>query len=452
MLPSQRRSGVGIDARRLTRAGGDGEGAGSVRAGRWHTPAMVRTRSPLGRDRRKILVAQGLRAFGYGFGSILLGVSLEARGWSTFRVGALLAGVVAGTALMSVLVGAFGDRFGRRRSYAILYLILAVTGLVFSISDRFWVLFVVALAGALSPQVIESGPFTSLEQAMLPQGLDDRARNHIFGTYNAVATLAGSVGALAAGGPELLRRTTLPVPSDQKFFLVLIPVALAGAWLAWTLSAEMEPSGAEAVRAPLQRSRRTVWRLSALFSADSFAGGLVVDTFVAFWFKARFGLSTEVLGAVFFGVGMLHTASFLAASRLADHIGLLRTMVFTHLPSDALLAAIPLSPNLGGAIALLLGRSMLSEMDVPTRQAYVVALVDPQERTAAAAFTNSARYVARPLAPPLGGVIGHLAAGLPFMVAGGMKAAYDLVLWSWFRRVPLPSAKPQQAAGDGEGG
>jgi predicted MFS family arabinose efflux permease len=142
---------------------------------------------------------------------------------------------------------------------------------------------------------------------------------------------------------------------------------------------------------------------------------------------------------------MLHTASFLAASRLADRIGLLRTMVFTHLPSDVLLMAIPFCPNVGGAIALLLGRSMLSEMDVPTRQAYVMALVDPDERTAAAAFTNSARYMARPMAPPLAGVVSHLAQGLPFVLAGGIKAAYDLTLWSWFRRVPMPSDEGRAA-------
>jgi predicted MFS family arabinose efflux permease len=406
---------------------------------------VARKHAPVGRDARLILVAQGLRAFGYGFGSIFLGVSLEARGWSAYRVGALLAAVVAGTALMSVLVGAFGDRIGRRRSYALLYLGLAATGVAFGTSSRFWVLFLVALSGTLSSQVIESGPFTSLEQAMLPEGLNARARNHIFGTYNAVATLAGSVGALAAGGPELLRRAGLPVPSDQRFFLILVPIALAGAALAMSLSPGMEPAGAASTRAPLRRSRRTVWRLSALFSADSFAGGLVVDTFVAFWFKARFGLSTELLGAVFFGVGMLHTASFLAASRLADRIGLLRTMVFTHLPSDVLLMAIPFCPNVGGAIALLLGRSMLSEMDVPTRQAYVMALVDPDERTAAAAFTNSARYMARPMAPPLAGVVSHLAQGLPFVLAGGIKAAYDLTLWSWFRRVPMPSDEGRAA-------
>ena len=399
-------------------------------------------------DVRRILFAQALRAFAYGFGSVLLGISLEARGWSSARVGLLLTAIVAGTALMSIAVGTLGDRVGRRRFYLALFLGLAASGAVFGLAGSFWVLALVALTGTLSTEVVESGPFTSLEQAMLPAS----ARSspvRLFGAYNAVAAVAGSLGALAAGGPALLRDALPGLPADQRFFLLFVPVAVLGAAVAATLSPGVEPSrsasgGGRA--APLQRSRRVVFGLAGLFSVDSFAGGFATQSFLAYWFRVKFGVSVEVLGAVFFAVALLQAASFLAATSLAERFGLLNTMVFTHLPSNLLLAAIALAPSFGVAIALLLARYALSQMDVPTRQAYIVTLVDPDERTAAAAYTNSARYVSRPLGPVLAGLSQQIALGLPLVIAGGVKAAYDLALWSWFGRVPLADGAAEPAA------
>ncbi len=403
--------------------------------------SIATLRSGLNPDTRRILLAQGLRALAYGFGSVLLGASLEARGWSSAQVGVLLTLIVAGGALMSLLVGALGDRLGRRRFSALLFLGLAATGAGFALTDRLWALGLLALTGTLSTDVIQSGPFASLEQAMLPAGLAPAARSRVFGAYNAVAALAGSAGALAAGGPELLRRWWPGVPADQRFFLVLVPIGLAGAAVAWSLSAGVEAGSRQSgARAPLHRSRATVLRLSALFATDALAGGFVVQSFIAYWLRLRFGVSLELLGLLFFALGLLQAASFLAAVRLAERIGLLNTMVFTHLPSNLLLAAIPLAPSLPVAAALLLGRFALSQMDVPTRQAYVVALVDPDERTAAAATTNLARQVVRPLGPLLAGASQPLALGLPFFLAGGIKVVYDLTLWAWFRRVPLDTA------------
>lgn len=398
-------------------------------------------RAQLPSDARRILWAQALRAFAYGFGAVLLGSTLDRRGFSSGEVGLVLAAVVGGTVLSSIAVGRWGDRFGRRRAYVVLYLALAVTGVVFAFSGQVWALIAVALTGALSTEVVESGAFTSLEQSMLATDLAGRERIRGFGVYNAVATAAGSVGALAAGGPELLRRVWSGTPIDERFFLVFVPVALAGAAVACTLSPRVEADPRprdEPVQTGLRRSRHAVLRLAALFAVDSFAGGFVVQSFVAYWFTVQFDASIGVLGVVFFSVGVLQTASFLTASRLAERFGLLRTMVFTHLPSNALLAAIPLAPNLPVAIALLLSRSLLGQMDVPTRQAYVMALVDPDERTPAAAWTNTARYVVRPAGPALAGVSQSVALGLPFFLAGGIKALYDLVLWRWFRSVPLP--------------
>lgn len=389
-------------------------------------------------DIRRILAAQGLRALAYGFGSVLLGVSLEAHDWSTVQVGGLLTAVVAGTALMSLGVGTFGERLGRRRWYAALFLGLAASGVAFGLSGTFWLLVLVALTGTLSTEVVESGPFTSLEQAMLPSGLGQRATTRVFGVYNAVATLAGSSGALAAGGPAFLRNWWGGVPGDQRFFLAFVPVGLAGAALAWSLSERVEASQPRRKTvAPLTKSRGAVLRLSGLFAVDAFAGGFVVQSFIAYWLRLKFGLSIEVLGMLFFGAGLLQTASFLVATRLAERIGLLNTMVFTHLPSNVLLASIALAPNLPLAIGLLLGRQALSQMDVPTRQAYIAVLVRPEERTAAAAYTNTARYAVRPLGPLLAGASQHLALGLPFVVAGGLKVVYDVLLWLRFRSVPL---------------
>jgi hypothetical protein len=321
---------------------------------------------------------------------------------------------------------------------------LAITGAVFAFAGEVWVLIAVALTGALSTEVVESGPFTSLEQAMLASELTGRSRVRGFGVYNAVATAGGALGALAAGLPGLARDLWAGAPSDQRWFLLFVPVALCGAAVAAGLSAGVEPAAPTggAGRSSLERSRPLVYRLAALFSIDSFGGGFVVQSFIAYWFAVRFGASTATLGAVFAAVGVLQTGSFLIAPRLAERVGLLPTMVFTHLPSNLLLALIPVAPNLGVGVALLLARVALSQMDVPTRQAYVMALVPPEERLAAAGVTNAARYLTRPAGPALAGAIQSVALGAPFVVAGVVKGAYDLILWRWFRSVPVPDEPP----------
>lgn len=398
-------------------------------------------------DVRRILGAQGIRAAAYGFGSVLLGASLEAQGRSPAQVGLLLTAIVAGSALMSLVVGTYGDRVGRRRFYAFLFLGMAAAGAAFGLSDYFWLLATVGLTGTLSTEVVESGPFTSLELPMLSAELTGRARARIFGIYNALATLVGSFGALAAGGPALLRQVWPGAPADQRWFLIFVPLGLLGAVAAWSLSGRVEESGTQGGRGmPLGRSKGRVVGLSGLFALDSLGGGFVVQSFIAYWISLRFGTSLELLGTIFFTVGLLQAASFLVATRLAERIGLLNTMVFTHLPSNLLLAAIPLAPSLPWAVTLLLGRFALSQMDVPTRQAYVMALVDPEERTAAAAYTNTARYLVRPLGPAAAGLAQQLALGMPFFLAGGLKAVYDLALWAWFRPVPLAEVEVANVA------
>lgn len=371
---------------------------------------------------------------------MLLGATLERRGFSSRQAGVVLAAVLTGTVVASLLVGRFGDRVGRRRCYLVLYLALGLSGLVFALSDNLWLLAGVALTGALSTEVVESGPFTSLEQAMLAGDQAGRVGLRTFGAYNAVATAAGALGALAAGGLGPLRDVWAHAPRDERAFLVFVPVAVAGVAVAVRLSPAVEVGGGSRPRASpaLGSGRPQVRRLAGLFAVDSFGGGFVVQSFIAYWLTVRFGASIGLLGIVFFAVGILQTVSMLVAPRLAERCGLLPTMVFTHLPSNVALAAMAFAPTLGVAVALLLLRVTLSQMDVPTRQVYVMALVDPAERTAAAAWTNTARAVVRPAGPALAGASQAVALGAPFLIAGVVKGAYDLVLWRWFRRVELP--------------
>lgn len=386
-------------------------------------------------DARRILSVQALRAFAYGMGSVLIGVTLARRGFSGVEVGVVLGALLAGAALASILVARAGDRVGRRRSYVTLLVAMAVAGTAFAFTGSVPLLVLAALTGTVSTEVVESGPFTSLEQAMLPQAAAGHDPTRLFGAYNTVATLAGSLGALGAGAASLL-------DVGAQRLLLVYPLAAGLALLAAArISPDVEPasgSGARPVR--LERSRSIVRRLSGLFALDSLGGGFVTQAFIAYWFAERFGTSAGTLGVVFLAVGFLQALSFQAAVRLAARIGLLRTMVFTHLPSNVLLACVPLAPTEGVAIAILLARFALSQMDVPTRQAYVVAVVDPAERTAAAGATNAARYVTRPVAPLLAGPLVQVSLGAPFVVAGVLKSAYDLGLYAVFRKVEPPSS------------
>jgi MFS family permease len=388
-------------------------------------------------DVRLIFSVQAVRAFLYGFSSILIGSSLAASGLDSVAVGAIFTAMLLGMAVSSLVVGRFGEALGRRRTYISLLAIMGIAGTVFALTDFLPLLILAALTGTLSTDPNEAGPITSVEQAMLAETARAE-RSRVYGRYNAVAYLAGAIGSLTAGGPSAMRDVLPGLPPDQRWLLLMPFGAFACILSARRLSAMIEVSTPHpgAVRG-LQRSKAAVRRLAALFSLDAFAGGFIVGTFIVFWFGRQFGADAEMMGLVFFGVGLLQAGSSVAAGWLGSRIGFLNTMVFTHLPSNALLALIPLAPSLGWAIALLLGRSVLSQMDVPVRQAYVAELVDPAERTAAAGYTNAARHLVRPAGPVLASWSMGMAAGLPFVIAGGLKAVYDLVLYFTFRRVRL---------------
>lgn len=345
----------------------------------------------------------------------------------------MLASLLAGSAFVSVLLARYGDRVGRRRCYRLLLIAMAIAGAVFALTDWPPALIIAGLTGTVSTDVVESGPFTSLEQAMLPHAAGDHNPTRLFGTYNTVATLAGSLGALLA------------LAGTSPRWLLAYPAA---ACLALLATARLSPSVErgheleEEPLPPLHRSRGIVLRLSALFALDSFGGGFVPQTFIAYLFTRKYGASPHTLAIVFFAIGILQALSFQTAVRIAGRFGLLRTMVFSHLPSNLLLIAVAFAPNLASAVTLLLARFALSQMDVPTRQAYVVAIVEPSERTAAAAYTNTARYLTRPIAPLLAGVALRAGLGAPFLIAGALKSVYDTGLYALFRNIDL--AREQQ--------
>jgi MFS family permease len=323
-------------------------------------------------------------------------------------VGVVLTALIAGTALASLAVGRFGDRFGRRRSYAVFFGGIAVAGVVVAAGAPLWVLLVVALTGTLSTDVVDNGPATTLEQAML--AAEDAGTAAVYGWYNAVGAAAGALGALAVSltglGPH--------GASEQVhawLFLVLVPVGVTGAVLAARLSPAVEaPSGGTATLEPVTRarsqlgpSRPVVRRLAGLFAVDAAGGGLVTTGFLSYYFAERYHVSVVALGWLFFAVSVVQAVSVALAPLLARRFGLVATMVGTHLPSNLLLAAVAFAPTFPVAAVLLLARTTLSQMDVPTRQALVMTVVTPPERTPAAAVTNAARYTVRPIGPLIAG-------------------------------------------------
>jgi len=346
--------------------------------------------------------------------------------------------MLAGAAIVSVVLARYGDRIGRRNAYRTLLVGMGLAGTVFALTHSLPVLIVAALTGTVSTDIVESGPFTSLEQAMLPHAAAGSDTTGLFGTYNTIATVAGSLGALTA------------FFAASRLWLLAYPIAAAFALVAAArISSAVEIGRVhhEGPRPALHRSKGIVVRLSALFSLDSFGGGFVIQSFIAYWFALKFGTSHQTLAIVFLVIGFLQAASFQIAVRLSGRIGLLRTMVFTHLPSNVLLAAIAFAPTFGVALGLLLGRYALSQMDVPARQAYVAAVVDPSERTAAAAYTNTARYITRPVAPLLGGAALTVALGAPFVIAGALKSIYDVAFYSFFRNVNVEGERPSTTEG-----
>ncbi len=390
-----------------------------------------------------------MRLFAYGLASVVLALHLGAAGLDERRIGLLFTLTLLGDAAVSLVVTTRADRAGRRRMLLVGAALVVLAGMAFAATTSFaWLAFAATL-GVLSPSGNEVGPFLPIEQAALAQELPAGRRTAALAWYQLTGSLATAAGALAGGGiaGALQRAGWAPLESTRVVFLAYAGAGLLLAALASRLSPAIEApparAGAPRGRAGLHRSRGVVARLSALFSLDAFAGGLVVQSFVAWWFHERFGVGPALLGAIFFGANLLAGVSALSAAWIARRIGLLATMVATHLPSNVLLALVPLMPTLPLAIGVLLLRFSISQMDVPTRQSYTLAVVDPDERSAAAGVTGIARTLGAAVAPVVAGPLYATAAlsGVPFVLSGALKIVYDLVLWRAFRAVRPPEER-----------
>lgn len=407
-------------------------------------------RRGLSRDVRLLFTTRILRLFAYGFVSVVLVLHLTAAGLSESQIGLLLTLTLLGDTAISLWITTHADRAGRQRMLLAGAVLMIFAGVLFALTRSFALLLVAATIGVISPSGNEVGPFLAVEQAALSEEIPAERRTRVFAWYNLVGSFATALGSLCGGAlAELLQgRGVTPLGSYRT---VVAGYAVIGAVLALVFSrlsrAVEAPEEKRTVRRSaglgnhlgLSASRNNVLKLAGLFCMDAFAGGFVVQAFVAYWFQRRFGVSPTVLGGIFFGANILAGLSALTASRLAKRIGLLATMVATHIPSNVLLLLVPLMPSLPLAIVVLLLRFSISQMDVPTRQAYTMALVSPGERSAAAGVTGIARTVGAALSPLLAGPLfaSVALASIPFFLAGGLKIAYDVFVWRTFRKVKL---------------
>ena len=393
----------------------------------------------LTRDGWVLFLTRFVRLFSYGALSVVLVFYLTGLGLTAAQTGTLLTLTLLGDTVISLCLTTQADRIGRRRMLLIGAALMAGAGIIFAVTGNFLLLTVAGTIGVISPSGNEVGPFLPIEQAALSQIVPSRSRTQVFAWYSLAGSIATAVGSLAAGFlVQGLRKTALtPLAGERAVVLLYSVMGLVLALLFRTISASTEVRiDAESPVAVkrllgLRSSRGVVLKLSGLFALDAFGGGFVVQSFVAYWFYLRFGVAPATLGGIFFGANVFAGISALLASRLAARIGLVKTMVFTHLPSNVLLILIPLMPRLSLAILVLLLRFSISQMDVPTRQSYTMAIVDPEERSATAGITGVARTTGAAVAPLFAGMLFARPSliNLPFFIAGTSKISYDLMLY-----------------------
>jgi MFS family permease len=408
----------------------------------------------LTRDGRLLFAARSARLFAYGSIAVILVLYLAKLGFDGAAIGLILSLTLVGDIVVSLWLTTHADRLGRRRTLEIGALLMAGAGMAFALTNQFPLLLLAATIGVISPSGNEVGPFLAIEQASLTETIDARRRTSVFAWYNLVGSIATAFGALGAG---LAVGAMLAAGFDElTAYRVVIAgyaaIGLAMALLFRSISPAVEvavaPATSIASRLGLRKSRNTVLGLAALFSIDAFAGGLVFQSILAYWFHVTYGVPEALLGLIFFAANILAAVSALAAASIAARIGLINTMVFTHLPSNILLILVPLMPNLPLAILVLLARFSISQMDVPARQSYTIAVVDPDERSAAAGVTGIARSTGAAISANLAGplVATPALAALPFFIAGGLKIVYDILLWIAFRARPAPEERARQTS------
>jgi MFS family permease len=391
-------------------------------------------------DTKRILVARGLRAFGDGFVALLIPIYLIELGFSPLAIGAIVTSTLLGTAVLTLWVGMVANRYSVRRLLVACAVLMAATGAGFAVTSAFWPLLLIAFVGTMNPTSGDASVFLPLEQAALAQTAEPRRRTAIFARYSVIGSLAGALGTLAAAAPDLVSGWSGAgrLAIMQLMFLAYALLGMVTLWLYRPLSPAIEATTA-AHHKPLGQSKRLVYGLAALFGMDSFGTGFLVQSLLALWLYQRFQISVTTAATILFWTGICSAVSYLVAVPIAERIGLINTMVFTHLPSNVLLALVPFAPNLAVAIALLLARSALSQMDVPTRNSYVMAVVAPEERPAAASVTAVPKTFAWAAGSLISGYLLTLSTfGWPLLIAGVVKGVYDLLLLYNFRKVRPP--------------
>ena len=415
----------------------------------------------LERDGRLLLAAKMVRMFAYGFLSVILAIYLKLIGFDDFLIGLILTTTLLNSVIFTLVASFYADKVGRRKFLLLYAALMSVSGFIFTISENYFALIIAAFIGTINITGAESGAFLTIEQAILPQTLKNvRKRNTVFAIYNMAGTLAMAAGVLLSGLPSVLQQhlqyfdiVLNQIGSIKLLFALysVLGIVLLGIYLLLSQKIEVrdnlekqkdESTQLTKISSLTPKSRSIVMRLSGLFAIDSFAGGFMIQSIVSFWFFTRFGADLTTLSYIFSVSGVLTAFSFMAAAKIADRIGLINTMVFTHIPANILIIAVAFAPTLPIAVALYLLRMALSQMDVPTRQSYIVAVVREDERTTSAGITNISRNVTQAISPSLIGVlINSLSLAAPFVIGGALKVVYDVALYLNFRNVKPPEEK-----------
>jgi len=398
----------------------------------------------LSRDGKLLLAARILRTFGYGFLSVIIAIYLRFLGFDDVHIGLLLGSTLVNSVVFTLFASFYADRIGRRKLLVIYASLMSVSGAIFAFTNNYYLLILAAFIGTINVTGSETGAFLTIEQAILPQTIKDKKKmNTLFALYNMLGTFAMSGGILLSGLPSLLQEqysALSNVESIKILFGLYSTVGLVVMIIYIMVSGEIEIKSSikRTVKQTLSpKSKRIVGKLSGLFAIDSFAGGFVIQSVVSLWFFTRFGADLTTLSYIFSAAGILTAFSYIAAAKIADRIGLVNTMVFTHIPSNLLLILVAFAPTLQLAIIFYLIRTSLSQMDVPTRQSYIVSIVDDDERIAASGLTNVSRNIAQTVSPSVIGYIfqSFLSLAGPFVLGGVIKIIYDLALYFNFRNI-----------------
>jgi MFS family permease len=405
----------------------------------------------LSKDGKLLLAARTLRTFAYGFLSVILAIYLKLVGFEDFYIGLILTATLVNSVIFTLIASFYADRVGRRKILIMYAALMSLSGLIFFLTTNYIALIISALIGTINVTGTETGAFLSIEQAVLPQMVNDiNKRNTVYALYNMVGTFAMSAGVLLSGLPQILAQQygLNQIQSIRPLFLLYSIIGLAVLGIYYLISNKVEVQTNSMRHKPLRKtlspqSKQIVGKLSSLFALDSFAGGFVIQSIVSLWFFTKFGVDLTTLSYIFSIAGVLTAFSYLAAAKIADRIGLINTMVFTHIPSNILIILVAFAPTFPLAVALYLARMALSQMDVPTRQSYLVAVVKENERTAAAGITNISRNITQSISPSIAGYILQSLSILsaPFVLGGALKIVYDVALYFNFKSVKPPEER-----------